>query len=183
MSELWDIYDSNRKLTGRLAERETYQFKKGEYNLITVAIIMNSQNQILIAKRSEKKKREPLKWELSGGGVRAGETSLQAMVRELKEEIGLEFSTDEAVYLKELKKETQLGSGTFKDFWLFKTNIKSEEITFPDQEATEAKWVTIDELLKMVENEEIISGLDFVKKDYDEAVKKLSLLKNIDKRE
>ena len=43
---------------------------------------------------------------------------------------------------------------------------------FPDKEATAAKWVTIDELLKMVEKDEIISGLEFVKKDYELALKK-----------
>lgn len=170
MAELWDVYDINKNVTGKLVERENYEFQNGEYHLITVAVIMNSNKQILIAKRSEKKKRSPLKWELSGGGVRAGETSLQAILRELTEELGLKFSADEAIFLKETRKDEENGSGSFKDFWLFKTDIKIEDITFPDNEATEAKWVTIDELLKMVENEEIISGLDFVKKDYEKAV-------------
>lgn len=172
MAELWDVYDSNKNVTGKLVERDIYKFQKGEYYLITLAVIMNSKKQILIAKRSESKKREPLKWELSGGGVRAGENSLQAILRELTEEVGLKFSVDEAILLKELKKEKENGAGNFKDFWLFKTDIKAEDVTFPDNEATEAKWVTINELLEMVENEEIISGLDFVRKDFELAIEK-----------
>ena len=132
MGEMWDIYDSNRNKTGRLAERENYKFQKGEFHLITVAVIMNPKKQILLAKRAENKKRAPLKWE------------------------------DEAIFLKETKKNEENNSGAFKDFWLFKTDVKAEEITFPDQEATEAKWVTINELLEMSENDEIISGLDFI---------------------
>ena len=123
MGEMWDIYDSNRNKTVRLAERENYKFQKGEFHLITVAVIMNPKKQILLAKRAENKKRAPLKWELSGGGVRAGETSLQAILRELAEEIGLKFSEDEAIFLKETKKNEENNSGAFKDFWLFKTDV------------------------------------------------------------
>ena len=48
MTELWDVYDENKNKTGKLVERETYKFQKGEYHLITVAVIINSKNQILI---------------------------------------------------------------------------------------------------------------------------------------
>ena len=97
---------------------------------------------------------------------------MQAILRELTEEIGLKFSANEATLFKETKNEEKNGSGSFKDFWLFKTDIKAEDVTFPDNEATEAKWVTIEELLKMVEKDEIISGLDFGKKDYELAIEK-----------
>ena len=94
------------------------------------------------------------------------------ILRELKEEIGLEFSAKEAIFFKDIRKDEENGSGSFKDFWLFKTDIKAENITFPDNEATEAKWVTINELLEMVENEEIISGVDFARKDFELAIEK-----------
>ncbi len=170
MSELWDVYDENKNITGKLVERDTYKFQKGEYYLITVAVIINSNKQILIAKRSGKKENAPLKWELSGGGVRAGENSLQAILREISEELGLKFSEKEAFLLKETKKEKELGSGMFKDFWLFKSDAKLQDITFPDKEATEAKWVTIEELQQMVKDEQFISCLDFGKEEYEKAL-------------
>ena len=81
MAELLDIYDENRNKTGRQVEREKYQLKKGEYHIVVVALILNSKNEILITKRSPDKKQEPLKWELPGGSVIAGETSLQGILR------------------------------------------------------------------------------------------------------
>lgn len=174
MSELWDIYDINRKKTGRLAERETYEFKEGEYYLIVVAVIINSQKQILTAKRSEIKKREPLKWELTGGGVRAGEDSLEAIIRETKEEIGLTFKPEEAKLIKAKIKNKDNGSGAFKDFWLFKLDVEADKIKFPDKEAMDAKWVSIDEFMKMQERGEVISGIDFGKEEYELALKILT---------
>ena len=38
MPEMWDIYDINKKKTGRLAERDVYKFKDGEYHIVVQAI-------------------------------------------------------------------------------------------------------------------------------------------------
>lgn len=36
MTELWDIYDKNRKKTGKLAQRGPNALKEGEYHIIVV---------------------------------------------------------------------------------------------------------------------------------------------------
>ena len=51
MVELWDIYDKNKNKTGRVAKRDVYEFKEGEYHLVVVALIINSKKEILITKR------------------------------------------------------------------------------------------------------------------------------------
>lgn len=43
MAELWDIYDGNKRKTGRTAERGVYEFKDGEYHLVVQAIILNTK--------------------------------------------------------------------------------------------------------------------------------------------
>lgn len=91
MGELWDIYDKNKKKTGRTAERGVYQLKEGEYHIVVTGIIINSKNEILISKRAENKKFGGM-WECNGGSILTGETSLEGIIRELKEELGIEFS-------------------------------------------------------------------------------------------
>ena len=171
MTELWDIYDKNKNKTGRFAERDVYKFKEGEYHIVVVAVIINSKNEILIAKRSETKKKEPLKWELTGGGLKAGETSLQGILRETREEIGMEFIPEEAIFLKEIRKDEV--PADFKDLWLFKKDVPIDEIKFEDGEVADAKWVTIDQFLQIKENNEMISTIDFGREEYDLALKKL----------
>ena len=171
MAEFWDIYDKNKIRTGRVAERDVYKFKEGEYHLVVAALIVNSKNEILITKRAETKKKEPLKWEITGGGVKAGETSLQGILRETSEEIGMKFKEEEAIFLKETRKDVV--PADFKDMWLFKCDSPIEDIKFEDGEVTEARWVTIDQFLKMKENKEMISTIDLGRKEYDLALEKI----------
>lgn len=167
MSELWDIYDINKKKIGRTAERDVYQFKEGEYHIVVTGIIINSKNEILISKRAEHKK-FGLMWECSGGSILAGETSLEGVIRELKEELGIEFSKKEAIFLKEIRRDKL--PPDFKDLWLFRRDIDKREITFPDGESIDAKWVTIDEFVKMYENKEIVPTIDFGIEEYYKAL-------------
>ena len=167
MGELWDIYDRNKQKTGKTAERGVYQFKEGEYHIVVTGIILNSKNEILISKRAEFKKYGGM-WECNGGSILAGETSLQGIIRELKEELGIQFAEKEAVFLKEIRRDKL--PPDLKDLWLFKRDIKDEEITFPDGEATEFKWVTIEEFIKMYNNKEIVPTVDFGKEEYEMAI-------------
>ena len=176
MGELWDIYDENRRKTGKIAERDVTQLKEGEYHVIVNGIILNLENKILIDKRRQDKKHGGL-WECSGGSILKGENSLEGILRELREELGIIFSEKEAIFLKEIKRVKT--PCNFKDLWLFRRDIKDEEITMPDGEATEFKWVTIDEFMDMFEKGEIISTVDFGREEYKLALEKLNRLSNI----
>ena len=167
MAELWDIYDINKKKIGRTAERDVYQFKEGEYHIIVTGIIINSKNEILISKRAEHKK-FGLMWECNGGSVLAGETSLEGIIRELKEELGIEFSKKEAIFLKETRRDKL--PPDFKDLWLFRRDIDLKDIVFQDGESVDAKWVTIGEFIKMYENKQIIPTMDFGMNEYNKAL-------------
>ena len=167
MAELWDIYDINKKKIGRTAERNVYKFKEGEYHIVVTGIIMNSNNEILISKRDEHKK-FGLMWECNGGSILAGETSLEGIIRELKEELGIEFSKKEAIFLKEIRKDKV--PPDFKDLWLFRKNVDLKDITFPDGEVIDAKWVTIHEFIRMYENKEIVPTIDFGVEEYNKAI-------------
>lgn len=59
---------------------------------VVAAIIYNPQQQILIAKRPDHKHLGGL-WEFPGGKIETDETPLQALQRELKEEINIDIIT------------------------------------------------------------------------------------------
>ena len=167
MGKLWDIYDKDRKLTGKKIERGVDLLKDGEYHIVVTGIIMNSKNEILISKRAAYKE-FGLKWECSGGSIITGETSLQGVLRELKEELGLFFQEKDAILLKEIRRDRI--PPNFKDMWLFRKDVDLKELTFPDGEVIDAKWVTIDEFMEMFKHNEIIPNVDFGREDYEKAI-------------
>lgn len=57
--------------------------------LDVVAAILEKEGKILLAQRPEHAD-QPGKWEFAGGKVEAGETQPEALIRELREELGIE---------------------------------------------------------------------------------------------
>ena len=84
--EFWDIYDKNRNKTGKLFRRDIDKFEDGEYHIVVAALILNSKKQILITKRAQTKKKFAGLWEITGGSIIAGQTSLDGILREVREE-------------------------------------------------------------------------------------------------
>ena len=102
-------------------------------------------------------------WEGTGGSCIKGENSLQAILRELKEELGLDFNEKDANFYRTLRDDH---AKDFKDIWIFRKDVDIKDLSFTDGEVEESKWVTIDEFEKMIKRKEIIPTIDFTKEDY-----------------
>ena len=80
--EFWDIYDENKQLTGRTMKRNDWCLKEGEHHLTVLGVIARPDGTFLITKRVMTTAWAPGWWEVSGGGVQAGESSEEAVRRE-----------------------------------------------------------------------------------------------------
>ena len=96
--ELLDIYNSNGKLTGKVIPRETSLNEFGEDEHIAVAIIyiQNNEGKFLIQKTSIEKGGT---YSSTGGHVTHNETPIETIIRETKEEIGLDITNENIVDL------------------------------------------------------------------------------------
>lgn len=167
MDEIVDIYDSEKKRTNKQIVRHQ-PLSDGEYTLGVQAIIINSKKELLISKRSKYKKICPLMWECNGGQVSAGEDGDSAIIREIEEELGITLKN--GILFRTIKKEHK-----FKDLYLFYQDIDLNDLKYVDNEVIDAKWVSIDEYLRMFNNKEIVETNDFYLDDYQEC---LDIIKN-----
>lgn len=141
--ETWDILDENGRKTGRTVLRGE-ELKEDEYHLEAHIWIINSEGEILIQKRPKSLERAPDIWAMTGGCVVEGEDSLVAILREVKEELGIEI--DKNSLKKPLRHKRK---NAFTDIYVLKQDINLEDIALQEDEVEDVKWVRIEELKQM----------------------------------
>ena len=135
MEERWDIYDKNKQLTGRTMKRNDWTLKDDEYHLTVLGVIRRSDGKFLITKRVMTKAWAAGWWEVSGGAAQAGESSYEAVLREVREETGLDVSGAEGGYVFTYKRENPgEGDNYFVDVYRFTMNIKEEDLHLQTEE-------------------------------------------------
>ena len=149
--ELWDILDKDGRLTGRTIERGK-PLKKGEYHLIVHIWIRNSKGEYLIQKRSSQAGAWPGVWGVAGGSAISGESSLDAALREVKEELRLSFEPDALKRLYRVRYKS-----VFSDLWIVCRDINLKDVRMQKEEVSEVKYACIDEILSMMESNEFIN--------------------------
>ena len=148
MKEYNDIYDEERKLTGRVHLRGT-PWQQGEYGLVVCVWVYDGKGNLLMTRRAPEKS-FPGTWENSGGAAKAGETSLQAIVRELREETGITASPEELELLCSGKDRV-----AFYDFYCLKKAFPIEHIVLQPGETDDAKWVSFSQVHEMIRQKQI----------------------------
>ena len=143
-----DIYDAQRKLTGRTHRRGT-PWRAGEYGLVVCVWVYNDEGQVLMTRRAPGKNFAGT-WENSGGAAKAGETSLQAIQRELFEETGIRAEEEEFHLIA-----TDTDRNAHYDFYCLRRNTPLSEIVLLPGETDDAKWVTFSQIHEMIEKKMI----------------------------
>lgn len=143
--EIIDLYDENRIPLNRTAVRGT-ELPEGTYRIVIHACIFSSSGQMLIQRRQPFKHGFSGLWDVScGGGVPSGETSRQAAVRELQEELGLN------VQPAELRAAVTLHFvHGFDDMYILNKDVDIDALILQPEEVADAKWASEDEILQMI---------------------------------
>jgi len=173
MDELLDIVTKQGKPTGKTALKSEAHAKGLYHNTIHVWLY-TAKGEILLQQRSHKKIIFPLLWDVSvAGHIDAGETFIEAALRETEEEIGLKLDGNNLKHIGVFLHETSYNNGKIQDnefhqVYISELKIPLNQLTIQEAEVEAVKLVSFqkfEELLKnsKVNNHFVTSNSDYYK--------------------
>ena len=129
-------------LDGGITFCEMYPDKNREYLSSGAGILIYHQNEgkieLLFQKRSQKMMTDPGKGDIHGGYVNYGETPLETVIRETKEELGLSLNPEKIKLAFMLRQPHEVCY-----YYIYDFTDEKQKITFEDGEAKAIKWIDL----------------------------------------
>lgn len=140
--EIWDLYDILKNKTGETIQRGL-PLPEDRFHLVVHCWIKNSKNEYLIQKRSNNVELNKGMWAFTGGSALSGETSEQAVIREVREEIGYQINPAELINIHNYFRKDH-----WVDVYLLKKDISIVEFEVGEEVET-VKYVKRSDIEKM----------------------------------
>jgi Isopentenyldiphosphate isomerase len=144
--ELHDVYNRNGELTGKITV-SSKTLNDGEYCLGVHAYVRNNNGEFLIQKRKENKSFLPGAWYIHMGHVIAGETSVDGILRELREEIGIEFDKSD-IYGSERYIADNIRY--ILDMYFITADFDIGDCVLQESEVSDVKLISRDDMIDLV---------------------------------
>lgn len=156
-----DIYNKrHEKMNYSKGRRELVD---GEYRLSCFVWIINDQDEILVQQRLATAKNCPNMWETASGGAIEGDDALSGAMRELEEELGITANKEDMCFIGSFARIND-----FVEVFLLKSNVSIDDLTLQVDEVQDAKWITISDFEKLIEDGKASdTSFDVFKKYYD----------------
>lgn len=167
--EIWDILDENGNITGKTVEMESgIVIPNGMYHQGADVWIINSEKKILIQKRAPQKKLDPNLWAMTGGSVIKGESSLDTIKRETKEELGIELEVEKAIKIHHYKT-----GNVWLDEYIVEQEIDLNDVIMQLEEVSDVKFMSFDEIEKLYEDNMFMKNRwEFVREEIKKYIEK-----------
>lgn len=152
--ELWDAYKADGTLAGLDLVRGE-KIPAGCFHMVCEAVIQHVDGDYLLMQRSFTKEVYPGAWEIgAGGSALKGESKLEAVLREVREETGIDTGELEELYQLVQEKQQAIYHG-----YLLKTDYAKDAIKLQEGETIDYKWLTKDEFIEFFDTSHAIPTL------------------------
>ncbi len=162
--EYFDVYNEDGTKTGEVVLRSVAHEKGLLHGAVHIYVYRKKKDgyDILIQKRADDKDSFPSKWDTScAGHVSSGDGFEETVVKELREELGIEVSCKDAVWcFTSIVTKTNVFYGKeFCDHEIYKVykllyDAPIESFDFQKEEISDLRWIDSKELLKKLEEKD-----------------------------
>ena len=171
MDEYIDIVDGLGKPTGKSALKSEAH-KNGWYHNTIHLCLYTKDGEVLLQQRSHKKEIHPLLWDVSvAGHIDAGETFIEAALRETEEEIGLQLQPENLIKIGVKLHESSYNEGTIQDnefhqIYIAELKVELNELIPQEAEVEALKLVSFLEFETLLQHSETNSHFIATNRSY-----------------
>ena len=135
-----DLYDEKRNLIGKTIFKGE-EPPEGTFIVVVLVFIQNKDGKFLMQKRSVQKEG---KYATTGGHPKHGESSIEGIITEVKEEIGYDMNKDDLVlYETGVVPEKRV---FYDDYYLKVDDIDISKLVLQKEEVESLRWMTEEEV-------------------------------------
>ena len=158
--ELFDVLDDNGCKTGVVRERGVCHRDGTAHAAAHIWVVRRHAGrlEVLLQKRSAEKDSNPGSFDTSAAGhVAAGDTVIEAAVRELEEELGITADPAELEYLgihhnayQDIFHGRVFRDNEFISVYAYYKDVDEKSLTLQETEVESVRWMSVDECLEVI---------------------------------
>ena len=149
--EYLQVFNKEKNILNEKVDRDNkYKLPDGKYFMIALIFIENSEGKFLMQKTS-KERHSCIA--TTGGHVAFGDTGFETIIREAKEELGLELLPEDINYV-----DTIIYKNCHLETYYTKNDIDINSITLQESEVESVDWYSIDEINNFISSKNFREG-------------------------
>lgn len=149
--EYLQVFDENKKMLNEKIEREQKKnLPAGKYFMIILLFIQNEKGEFLVQKTSVNRNNELA---FTGGHVTFGDDGFKTVIKEAKEELGIDLLPDEVRLI-----DTLCVKCAYVEIYYTNKKIDIDSLKLQEEEVDYVEWCSIDQINKFIEEDNFRKG-------------------------
>jgi len=149
--EYLQVFNDNHEAIDEKIERDNkYKLTNGKHFMVVLIFIENEKGEFLMQKTSKERGSVIA---TTGGHVTYHDTSLETVIKECHEELGLEIKEEELKYIDFIKY-----NDAYEDIYYTNKKIDIDKLVLQKEEVESIKWYSVDEIKDLIKTGDFRKG-------------------------
>lgn len=171
MEEMLDTFDINGNFLSVKPKSYCHSQNPNCFHKTVWLWIVDTNGRVLVQLRSKNKSFMPNLWDIScAGHVAAGESAIDACIREVREELGISLSVNDIEFCGEI---ISIQFNELGQLYITKLDPSAHNITLQKDEVQDIRWLNYSDFVSLLYSDEFVPHHTECKDIFAETVKRL----------